>query len=331
MLKKFLCLSVMVCLLALNTFGCKPDNAATSAGTKPAQTAAGNYAEITDDENRKVVLSKKPERVVVMVPSILQLADAVGGTAVGRPSASPGKDVPASMQKATEVGHVFNISMEKVVALNPDLALINEQQYKKFAKMLETNHINAIVLQPKTYGEIKNALITVGSIYGTRNTAETRIKEMDGKIASVINKIPKDHKKKVVILHATPSAVTVEMETSIAGSVAKSLGFVNIASGTSPTGNKSQDKPATTQPFSMEVMVEKNPDIIFITTMGAQDKIESRLQADVKGNPAYAALNAVKNNKVYVLPKDLFLLEPGLRYPEAVELMAKDVFPENFK
>jgi iron complex transport system substrate-binding protein len=65
--------------------------------------------------------------------------------------------------------------------------------------------------------------------------------------------------------------------------------------------------------------------------MGAKDKIEKRLQSDVQGNPAYAALTAVKNHKIYVLPEEMFLLTPGLRYPEAVQLMAKDVFPESFK
>ena len=76
--------------------------------------------------------------------------------------------------------------------------------------------------------------------------------------------------------------------------------------------------------------MEQDPEILFITSMGAREKIESRLQADVKGNPAYAALRAVRQQKVYVLPENLFLLNPGLRYPEAVKLMAKDVYPELF-
>jgi iron complex transport system substrate-binding protein len=118
----------------------------------------------------------------------------------------------------------------------------------------------------------------------------------------------------------------VELDNSIAGNAAKMLGFVNIAQGTTAIQGKPEKAP-----YSIEVLVEKDPEIIFITSMGAQDKIEKRLKADVQGNPAYSALTAVKNNKVYILPEDLFLTPPGLRYPDAVELMAKDVFPENFK
>ena len=66
-MKKFLFVSLMVSLLAFASFGCKPDNAATNAGSKPAvQTSQKAFAEITDSEKRNVVLTKKPERVVVM-------------------------------------------------------------------------------------------------------------------------------------------------------------------------------------------------------------------------------------------------------------------------
>ncbi len=322
MKKRFLCF-FLACLFTLVFTGCKPDNAATNAGTKTAP--ATGYAQITDAQNRNVVLAKRPERVVVMVPSILNYINAVGGTVVGRPTAN-NLDIPASMKNVPEVGHVFNINMEKVISLNPDLVFINDQLYHKFNKILETNHISTIVLQPKTYDEIKAALNTVGLVYGKKEAADKKNREMDDKIASILDRLPKDRQKRIVILHATPSTVTVELENSIAGSVAKMLGFANVAAGSAAI----QGKPEKT-PYSMEALVEKNPDIIFITSMGAQDKIEKRLQADVKGNPAYAALTAVKNNQVYVLPEDLFLLAPGLRYPEAVELMAKKVFPENFK
>ena len=158
-MKKFLFVSIFACVLAFSALGCKPDNAATNAGTKQAQSSTAAFAEITDFENRKVTLTKKPERVVALVPSVLNYIDAVGGTVVGRPSSRHEAEIPASMKKVEEVGHVFNINMEKVVSLKPDLVFINDQLHDKFIKMLETNHINAIVLQPKTYEEIKNALI----------------------------------------------------------------------------------------------------------------------------------------------------------------------------
>lgn len=317
------CFTVL-CLWVVLVAGCKPDNAATGVSSKQGGSAQGVFAEFTDFAGRKITLQKKPERVAVLVPSILNYVDTVGGTIIGRPSARAG-EVPASMRKAEEVGQVYNISMEKVVGLKPDLVLLNSQLHEKFIKLLDANHIQSVVLQPKTFEETKRALLLTGKIYGREQAAVAKNQAMDEAVKKVISQIPKEAKK-IVILHATPSTVTVELENSIAGSTAKLLGFTNIAA-----GNKALEGRPERTPYSMEVLVEKDPDIIFITSMGAKEKIESRLQADVKGNPAYASLRAVQSNKVYVLPEDLFLLTPGLRFPEAVQLMAKDVYPEVFK
>lgn len=60
-------------------------------------------------------------------------------------------------------------------------------------------------------------------------------------------------------MHATPSSVTVELDNSIAGCIAKMLGFKNVAVGATPI----KGKPEKT-PYSMEALVEKNPEIILL-------------------------------------------------------------------
>lgn len=313
----------VLCMAMLLLAGCKPDNAATG-GDKTPSADKGVFAEITDFENRKITLQKKPERVVVLAPSLLSYVDTVGGKIVGRPTGKE-KDIPPSMLNIPEVGHVYNVSMEKVVSLKPDLVILNAQLHDKFIKMLDSSHIPSVVLQPKTYDEIKQALLITGKIFGNEAAAVEQNKKMDREVQGILAKVPAGEHKKIVILHATPSTVTVELENSIAGGVAKLLGFKNVAGGAKAV----EGSPERT-PYSIEALVEQDPAILFITSMGAREKIESRLQADVKGNPAYVALRAVRQQKVYVLPENLFLLNPGLRYPEAVKLMAKDVYPELF-
>ena len=53
----------------------------------------------------------------------------------------------------------------------------------------------------------------------------------------------------------------------------------------------------------METLVEQNPEIIFITSMGKPEEIENRLRTDFKNNPAWNSLPAVKAGRVYVLPE----------------------------
>lgn len=314
-------LMMLICTLLLLVSGCQPKNAATTGQTA---TTGNSFAVLTDGAGRKVTLSQKPQRVVVLSPSLMEMIDAAGGTVVGRPDAKT-EQVPEGMRKVASVGHVYNVNIEKVVSLKPDLVIGNVKQHEKFRDILESNHIPVIYLQPKTYDEVKACFAVIGQVYGTKDVVDKKIAAMDRSIDEIRSNLPKTQEK-IVILHATPSNVSVELENSIAGCVAKMLGFTNVAS-----GSKAIDGKPDKTPYSMEALVEKDPDVLFITSMGDHAKIEARLKKDVQGNPAWNSLRAVKNGKVYVLPERLFLLNPGLKYPEAVRFMAKDVFPEAVK
>lgn len=310
-------ITAVVCLSLFT--GCGP--AADSAKTGAADQA---FLTVTDDTGRTVVLQKKPERVVSLATSYLNMIDAVGGTIVGRASSKVGA-LPTAMQNVPEVGFVYNINMETLIGLKPDLVIANKNQHEKFLPLLESNNIPVIAINPKTYDEVKDKLVLMGKIYGVPEKGEAAAAKLDQQVQAVTAKLPKE-KKRIVIMHATPSNVTVELDNSIAGCVAKMLGFQNVAAGSTPI----QGKPEKT-PYSMEALVEQNPEIIFITFMGDGDEIENRLRADVKSNPAWASLEAVRNDRVYLLPEKLFLLNPGLHYPDAVKYMAKIVYPEVFK
>ncbi|EHM43707.1 hypothetical protein HMPREF0080_00144 [Anaeroglobus geminatus F0357] len=48
---------------------------------------------------------------------------------------------------------------------------------------------------------------------------------------------------------------------------------------------------------------------------------------EFRNNPAWNVLSAVKAGRVYTLPENLFLLNPGLGYPKSVAYMARLVYP----
>ena len=84
-------------------------------------------------------------------------------------------------------------------------------------------------------------------------------------------------------------------------------------------------------PYSMETLVAQNPDIIFVTSMGKIDEIKKSMQTNIDSNPAWQSIPAIQKGQLYYLPQNLFLLSPGIHYPEAVEAMAKLIYPEVFK
>ena len=82
-------------------------------------------------------------------------------------------------------------------------------------------------------------------------------------------------------------------------------------------------------PYSMETLAAQNPDVIFVTSMGNVDEIKSNMEKSFAENSAWQVIDAVKNNRVYYLPQDLFLLSPGLRYPEAVRFIGNLIDTKN--
>lgn len=312
--KKLAC--ICMCAAALVAVGCGGGSKKTTVDTSKA------YLTLKDAAGRQVVLASKPERVVSLSPSYLGMIDAVGGKIVGRATSKVGI-IPDSMQAVPEVGLVFNINMENLVALKPDLVLAGRNQHEKFVPLLESNKINVIEFDAKTFDEVKQTVKILGDIYGSPEKAKAENELLDKQISAITSKLPND-KKRIVIMHATASSVTVEGSHSIAGCVSDILGFENVAAAAL---NGKSDK----TPYSMESLVGQNPDLIFITSMGKAEEIENRLRMDFKKNPAWNSLAAVQQGKVYVLPEKLFLLNPGLRYPEAVKYMAQQVYPEVFK
>ncbi|MDF2930645.1 MAG: ABC-type transporter, periplasmic subunit [Anaerospora sp.] len=240
---------------------------------------------------RTVSLAKKPERVVVLSPSFLELLYAVDGKAVGRPTSTAKVGIEAEkLQAVPEVGFVYNVNVEKVVSLQPDLVIAMQGLHEKLIPILESSNIPVVILKYKTYDDVFEKIALMGEIAGTKDKAQTLTQSMQSKLQDVSKKLP-------------------DKTTKIAGS-------------------RPIDDGADNAPYSLEKLVENDPDMIFVVTMGDAAKIEKTMRDDVESNPAWATLRAVRDKKLVFLPSELFLLNPGLRTPEAAAYMAKLVYPE---
>ena len=311
-MKKFgLCLLVL-CLFLLA--GCGPQKTAPSGGSD------GSYAVITDDRGKTVPLVQKPQRVVVLSTSLLNFADALDGTLVGRAAIkSEDAALPEKYQDVPDVGPVYSVSLEKVASLRPDVVIGSTDHHEKLAAQLEDSGIPVILLRTKTYDDVKRNLDVLSKVYGKEQAAAALEERLDGEVKAITDAVPKDGMR-IAIIHATPSAVSLELPTSIAGGIAELLHLQNVVT-TAAGGDNNRI------PYSMESLVEANPDVIFLTSMGASDKIEKRIKGDIETNPAWASLKAVQTGRFYVLPERYFLLNPGLDYPKAVGYMANLVYP----
>ena len=280
------------------------------------------FATIEDDVGRKIILPSKPSRIVVTSAGFLEPLHAVGAEIVGRPDSK--NKMPDWAKNLASVGAVYQIDVERLLACAPDLVIVNKGMNEKLLPVLEENKIPAVVVELKTYNDVKRGLKIFSTISGDVEAGEKIIRDMDAEIKNIVDKVPKKNLR-VAILHSTAQGLTVQLDGSIAGSIAKMFGWENVASGMTPL-----EKNPDAAPYSMETLAEQNPEIIFVTSMGDLDEIKSNMTKAIAENAAWQTIGAVKNNRLYFLPQDLFLLSPGLRYPDAVKTMAQLIYPDKF-
>ena len=279
------------------------------------------FATITDDAGRTISLQQKPTRIVVTSAGFLEPLNAVGCNVVGRPDSK--NQMPDWARELPSVGQVYQIDTERLLACAPDLVVINKGMNEKLLPVLEENKIPALVVEMKTYDDVKRSLLMFATLSGNVDAAENLIQRMDGEIQSVVGSVPKK-KLRVAILHSTAQGLSVQLDGSIAGSIVKMFGWENVAAGMTPL-----EKNPDAAPYSMETLAAQNPEIIFVTSMGDADEIKSNMIQAIAENAAWQAIGAVKDNRLYFLPQNLFLLSPGLRYPDAVRKMAELIYPNS--
>ena len=278
-----------------------------------------------DGRDKEVTIRKHPERTIVLFDSYLEVWCKSGGTVVGRLEAPPEKIVEEA-KDAEVVGKQGAINVEKVLSLEPDLVILNSNQkhQMELVPILEENGIEIVALNYF----VKDDYFKMVRLFTALNDREDLyeeygIKVRDG-LEEIIEKAPKDKNYKILVMMASAKSITVRGSDSTVGEMLKDLHTTNI-SDTAATG---PDAIA----FSMEKILEEDPDFIFVQTTGSdKEKVLERLKKDVEDNPAWNSLTAVKEDRYIFLPKELYMYKPNHRYVEAYEGLAKILYPKTFK
>ena len=312
MLKKIF----LLMLALLLTVGCGSEVAPPPPEDSPP------FAILTDQTERQVIFKQKPERIAVTSAGFLEPLHAFDANIVGRPDSRT--QMPDWAVDIASIGQVYQIDVEQLIACRPDLVIINKGMNEKLLGVLDENNIAALVLDMKTYGAFKRVLRIFAILTDNEPKGEELISDMDHRIDAVVEKMPKE-KRRVAIIHSTAQGLSVQLEGSIAGDIVKKFGWTNVADGMTPLESNPD-----AAPYSMETLAEQNPEIIFVTSMGPIDEIRADMSAMIAGNAAWQTIEAAREGRIYYLPQDLFLLSPGLRYPEAFEMIAQLIYPTAF-
>ena len=278
-----------------------------------AQFQPGTY---TDDAGREVVIDQIPQRIVSHSPSITEILFALGldEKIVG---VSDYGDYPDEATLKPSVGDYFNPSIERIVALEPDLVLTDG--HSESIKELESLGITFFVIDPKDIDGIFKDIELLGKITGTEGRAKRLIKDMQEVISYVSSRV-KDAPKVRVLYIIDATDLTLPWTVG-PGSFADAL--ITMAGGE----NAAAKAEGAWVQFSLEEVVSSDPEIIILT---AKHGTAFTSPETLKTHPAWRGISAVRQDRIYIIDGDL-VDRSGPRIVQGLKEMAKIIHPELFE
>lgn len=279
---------------------------------------------LTDDLGETVTIKKNPKKVMVFYNSFLELWTVLGGDVVGIIEQSPDNVIENLNKDAVVYGDNKSLNLEMVVSEEPDLIIQGQiPGGADMAKNMKELGLPVLFTKVNNRDDYYRQARIFSAIIGDEAAFEKHVVEVDKKINEIISKVPQEKNPEILLMMATTKGVSVKNSASSTGEIIKDLNAVNIAD----IGKVSDKK----EEFSLEKIVDVDPQIIFMTEMGDLEKVKEKRTELLENDPVWSSLTAVKEGKYHILPKDLYTFKPNHRYAEAYEIIAKYLYPEVFE
>lgn len=266
---------------------------------------------LTDLAGRSVTLDKAAEKIVVIEPGDLEILHALGGmnkvVGIGGFCNYPAEEV----KNIPVVSGFEGPNLEAIVALKPDVVVMSTMGLKEgVLDSMEKAGLKVVLTKASNLEGVYQAIDLMGKVSALEDAAKALSASMQAQIESY------------AALHQGKSAGSVYFEVSplqyglwAAGAdsfmhdLAKTIGLENVFGDVSGWAEVSAEK-----------VIEKNPDFIISTGFGDPAEVKKEIM-ERKG---WENVNAIKNDKVFVVNADIFS-RPGPRLLEALSELVKIV------
>ncbi len=269
---------------------------------------------IIDDLNRVVNISETPERIVSLSPNNTEILFALGleNKIVGVTNYC---DYPQEAKNKENIGGFSTPSVEKIVALMPDLVLADDIHKDIINEQMQSLGLTIVVISPESINGILDSIRLVGQITESTGAAEKLILDMEHRINKITDKtknLSDSQKTKVFFVIWIDPLMTFGPNT-YGNEIIQLVGGVNIA------------VDATTEYpiYNMEVLVERNPDVIIVSTLHGLGVTADGVKIMLAGKN----IAAVANNRIHSIDASL-IDRAGPRVVEGLEAAIRYVHPE---
>jgi iron complex transport system substrate-binding protein len=284
-----------------------------AACARPTSTPPNETHEVTDEAGRRVVVPQKIDRIVSLAPNLTEIVFAVGAgnRLVGRTRYC---DYPAEAKTVTEIGDTMTPSIERIIALKPQVVLVSTaSQLEAFTRQLGEQNIAVYVTNPQSLDDVFRSIQNLGDLFCEHDRAASLIEGLRKRADAVEGATKQIPRVKVFYQVSGEPLYTIGREAYLTD-------LIRRAGGVSVTA----DVPTAFPRFSSEAALAARPDAIILPTGGSMGAANSTVAAALKNSPA------VLNNRIYKINDD-HLSRPGPRLVDGLEEIARALHPEAFK
>ena len=308
--------AAMILLSACAPGGGEASTSAPTTSSAGAEQSAQGTCTFTDSLGNTVELEQPPKRVAALLGSYAETWLLAGGEVVAVTQDAydeRGLELP---EDTVNLGANQQPDLEALFAAEPDLVLLTPDLDGQMGlrDSLEAAGIPAAWFKVETFDGYLNMLKICTDLTGRSDLYQKNGLDIQSEIDAAIASVPEGEAPTVLLLRAYSSGVRAKNSDNIAGAILKDLGAANIADSDS----------GLLEDLQMESILAADPEFIFVTTMGAsQEAALESLDELLHSDPAWQTLTAVKEDRVEVLPKDLFHYKPNARWGESYQMLAE--------
>jgi iron complex transport system substrate-binding protein len=273
------------------------------ATTIPTPEPTYEPVTIVDGSGQEFVFTEPPERIMAYGSAVVEILFAIGEghRIVGTHDFV---EYPPEASEVTRVGSAFEINVETILALEPDLVYLFSPG---FMDDLQGAGLRVLFLPSRSSGFEETAadIRLWGRIVGNPDAAEELAVDFEERLAAIKSALAGVGAGSRVFRDEgglwTPGPDT------LIGEVLELLKLDNIAFDISGF-----------EQISPEVIVDRDPEIIIATDFSTIDTDE-----------AFSGVTAIKDGRVFRMPGEP-LSVPGTRFIQGIEDLARQIYPELF-
>jgi iron complex transport system substrate-binding protein len=269
--------------------------------------------EVVDAIGRHVRVLATPHRVVALAPSITETIYSLGaGDEVA--GVTDFSDWPAEARARPSVGGIVNPSIEKIVALRPDLVIATrEVNHNDTIDQLDRLRIPVFVVDPQRLNGIVESVRQIGHALNRSADADRLADRLRARRDGVIGRVRGLPRPRVLLVIWPDPVITIGRQAFITD-------VITAAGGHSVTEDLSQQWPQ----ISLEEVLRRNPDWLLLPANGHQPISI----ADLERRPGWARVEAVRRHRALYYDERLDHSSP-LAF-DAMEDIARQLHPDAF-